>query len=75
MPSRKQWYFCPHWERFLVKGAQECLLCEPPRQAPSPQPAHTPRTGKSWSLRSIFPILDDRGDPLQMHTSEHSLAS
>ncbi len=66
MSPRKHWYFCPHWERFLIRGNQECLLCEPPRQLPAPQsqPAQT-LVGKPRGLRAIFPILNDRGDPLR----------
>ncbi len=72
MPPRKQWFFCPHWERFLIRGTQGCLLCEPPRQVQASQPVRALKAGKSWSLRAIFPILNDRGDPLQTH--QHTLA-
>ncbi|HLW03325.1 MAG TPA: hypothetical protein VKT82_32070 [Ktedonobacterales bacterium] len=43
------------------------MLCEPPRQlaAPRPQPVRTRLAGKSIGLRTIFPILNDRGDPLR----------
>jgi hypothetical protein len=67
MPSRKQWYFCPHWERFLTRGDQECLLCEPLRQLPAPQQqsVRTRLEGKPLGLRAIFPILNAKGDPLR----------
>src|SRR6185437_1936020 len=58
MPPRKHWYFCPHWERFLTRGDQGCMLCEPPRQiqAPPPQPVRSRLAGKPIGLRAIFPI-------------------
>lgn len=60
LPPRTQWYFCPHWWRFLIRGAQQCVLCEPPPQQP------TPPTGR-W-LRAIFPILDASGAPISANT-------
>lgn len=65
MPTRKHWYFCPHWERFLTRGNHECMLCEPTRQIQAPQPVRALLPGKTFSLRAIFPILNDRGDPLR----------
>ncbi len=65
MPPRKHWYFCPHWERFFSRGDQRCLLCEPPRQVKPPDPIPALQSGRQPSLRAIFPILNDRGDPLR----------
>jgi hypothetical protein len=73
MPTRKQWFFCPHWERFLIRGSQSCLICEPPRQIQSTQPMRTPQRRKTRALRSIFPILNDHGEPLG--SQESPLAS
>jgi hypothetical protein len=73
MSLRKHWYFCPHWERFLIRGDQGCLICEPPRQVKAPLIAPVVQAGKPLALRAIFPILNDRGDPLR--ASHPSLAS
>ncbi|HEY7347186.1 MAG TPA: hypothetical protein VH599_02620 [Ktedonobacterales bacterium] len=64
MTQRKEWFYCPHWERFLIRGSQDCLLCEPPRQMQTPQPVQALQPGRRSSLRAIFPILDDHGDAL-----------
>ncbi len=62
MATRKQWYFCPHRETFLVRGRHACHQCDPaPHNEPAPLlPA--PRLGVG--LRAIFPILSYSGTPL-----------
>ena len=60
VPPRTHWYFCPHWQRFLARGAQQCVLCEPAPQQP------TPPTGRK--LRAIFPMLDASGAPIPART-------
>ena len=62
MAFRKQWYFCPHRENFLVRGWHACQQCDPaPQRAPAP-PLPAPRLGAG--LRAIFPILSYSGTPL-----------
>lgn len=73
MSPRTHWYFCPHWERFLARGAQSCLLCDPPHQIIPPQPVLSLPPGAPPTLRDIFPILNDQGDPVP--PTESSAAS
>lgn len=66
---RPTWYFCPHWQRFLIQDARECLLCEPAREPPAALPGVRLRSGTSVPLRTIFPILDATGSPYSRVTS------
>lgn len=66
---RPTWYFCPHWQRFLIQDNRECLLCEPAREPPAALPGVRLRSGTSVPLRTIFPILDATGSPYSRVTS------
>ena len=63
MAIRKQWYFCPHRENFLVRGRHACHQCDPAPQEEPVQLLPAPRLGVG--LRAIFPILSYSGMPLQ----------
>jgi hypothetical protein len=60
--TRKQWYFCPHRENFLVQGRHACRQCDPIPQEELVKSLPAPRLDAG--LRAIFPIVNYSGTPL-----------
>ena len=63
MTTRKQWYFCPHRETFLVQGRHACRQCDPALQEEEPVQLLPPPRLEA-GLRAIFPIRSYSGMPL-----------